>query len=363
MTSAQRFETVKRSSLRLQNRSSRPPPTAPPPPPLSSAISASPTEEKSPLPSEKKSNETWCPPRISNTEYRLWINQCKDPLSEDQEALLTYHSTTFREWEAELRLGFNVILHGYGSKKKIMEMFFEYLTRHTRIPCWMVMGGHPEVQLKTLKSQLFEFLTSTFPPKSSVLKSTSLFTLLRQLDTPVFLIIHQLDSPMFRSPSTVAFMRSLLQYSQIHVIGSVDHLHATYLVSTLFDPFTCLYHHVTTFVPYNHEVGWQTHIGLLPTTLVTSTSIGTVLKSLPRHHQRCFQLLLVTNPPWISLMNWFTQCREEFLVADTFAFQSMLTEFLDHQVILVKTVDGGKLVKVNLDEQGRETLLEQMEFI
>jgi origin recognition complex subunit 2 len=243
----------------------------------------------------------------------------------------------FEQWETELLAGFNILLYGYGSKRRLLNRMVNDSLRH-KGHCVVVNGLFPAMNIRTVLAQIEESLelpitidvpetvTSTyektahriysyFVPSEAKVPSKSRY---QTADAPLFLVIHNLDAPGLRSPRALGILALLASCPRIHLLACVDHANASLLFSSSstsalpheyppksFDRhpqpvrgFNWLWHHAATFADYDLELEYQrlavasSALALGGTAQVASEDGARhVLRSVTLMAQRLFKLL------------------------------------------------------------------------
>ena len=255
------------------------------------------------------------------------------------DGLLAYQEKKFEQWELELEEGFNILLYGYGSKRRLINRF---VTRTlSRVGHCVVVNGHfPHLGIRDVLSQIEDTLgipqdilvpaaaitpldRSAYRIYSYFVLPDSLFKALRDQAVsgkPLYLVVHNIDSPTLRTPRSLAILSLLACCPRIHLIASFDHVHAPLLFSTTqnntpphtygagsFDGtpqpgrgFNWLYHNATTYDDYDLELTYQrltskAALGGISSSAVSGISeegAGQILRSVPPMALRLLKLLL-----------------------------------------------------------------------
>ncbi len=106
-----------------------------------------------------------------------------------------------------------------------------------------------------------------------LMTTTMMMSMLPPRCSQVYVLIHNIDGSSLRSFSSQETLALLAHVPGVHMIASVDHLHA----SLTWDPrllalFRWLWTDCTTFAPYPIERG-LTHFGLFPHSGFATTSL------------------------------------------------------------------------------------------
>ncbi|KAM0793116.1 hypothetical protein ACM66B_000595 [Microbotryomycetes sp. NB124-2] len=239
--------------------------------------------------------------------------------------------TKFNSWLWELRQGFSVMLHGFGSKRAVLDRFAH--DARSRGHVVVVKGYDPESSLVDIASAVEDILaeesrqtdqssagrrkagkqspskgmakaetvipTSSLPSSTSVLESRfrKLVVALHNRpakQAPIYLVVHNIDGPTLRLAKHLTLLALLSAQPSVHLITSVDHVRAGMLFSasmtmtrphylsanptsfdSLFDvrSFNFVYHACQTFLPYTEEALVSNTLSkLLPSAVFPSLS-------------------------------------------------------------------------------------------
>jgi len=226
-------------------------------------------------------------------------------------------------------------------------------------------------------------------------------------DRPLYLVVHNIDSPPLRNPRSMAILSLLACSPRIHLIASFDHLHTPLLFSQtqmITKPhqypagtwngaippergFNWLYHNVTTYADYDHELTHQrlsTTSSLTSSALITEEAAAQILLSVPPNALRLLKLLITRQisslpvdpkyhtahpggpgaiAPIFGVDNDILQkiAREKFIAREEERYNALIGEYRDHGLVVEAAVDaegrGGKWVWIPMGKAGLERLL------
>ena len=124
--------------------------------------------------------------------------------ADDREFLHALHARAFGQWRFELSQGFNVLLYGYGSKRRLVAALAAEL--HAAAGRVVVVNGYlASLALKDVLATLARALGPTAPaaPATPATPATT-DAILARLDAPhqppLSLLVNSLDGPALRSP-------------------------------------------------------------------------------------------------------------------------------------------------------------------
>jgi origin recognition complex subunit 2 len=278
---------------------------------------------------------------LSEAQYERYASgaRSKGKSKEVVQDLLEDATRRYDQWEAELDEGFNLMMYGFGSKRRALNAFVkERLAR--RGHCVVINGHFPGTSIREVLGQIEDTLAipqdTPVPPSAIIPLERSAFrtyahflpadaiSKAKQREWPVamaplFLVIHNIDASALRSPRSLAILSLLASSPNIHLVASFDHLHTPLLFSATvnntppheYSPsswngtppssrgFNWIYHNLTTYDDYDLELTYQ-RLASSSSALITSSSAAgiseeaalQILKSVPPMALRLIKLLL-----------------------------------------------------------------------
>ncbi len=153
-----------------------------------------------------------------------------------------------------LRSGFNILIHGVGSKKKLIEKFvLTHLENHYYI---VVTGYHPNLNLKNLfRNIIVDILDINDVPKTF---DEQIDVIRKNLKHPLYIVLHNIDGTCLRDSDVQYRLSELATVANIHCIASVDHINSALLWDHIqFICFKWIYYEIHTFTPYDDEIMFE----------------------------------------------------------------------------------------------------------
>lgn len=140
--------------------------------------------------------------------------------------LHSHYETFFPKWLFILNEGFNILLHGLGSKRNILETLHKSALAKENV--LVVNGYFPSLSIKDILDDIVTGLLET------TCKSKNLHEIVDTIEeemnlTPdyhIFLIIHNLDGSMLRNDMAQNILSRLAHIDNVHLIASIDHINA-----------------------------------------------------------------------------------------------------------------------------------------
>jgi origin recognition complex subunit 2 len=339
----------------------------------------------------------------------------------------------FDQWQLELEKGFNLLMYGYGSKRGVLNDFARRLKSEGHV---VVVDGHyPQLTLREVLGQIEDMLSIPSTSASGTLENgTPIEKLVNRIyayflpptaipnkkrsewkvsDRPLYLVIHNIDSTSLRNPRSLAILSLLACSPRIHLVASFDHLHTPLLFSAtqMTTPshvyadgtwsgsippergFNWLYHNVTTFADYDHELAHQrlsTTASLTSSSLITEEAAAQILLSVPPNALRLLKLLVTRQiaslpsdakfhtaypggqgaiAPVFGVDNDILAkiAREKFIAREEERYNALIGEYRDHGLVVEANTDsegrGGRWVWVPMGKAGLERLLQGLSTI
>lgn len=140
--------------------------------------------------------------------------------------LQSHYETFFPKWMFALKEGFNILLHGLGSKRNILETLHRSVLAHENV--LVVNGYFPSLSIKDILDDIVTGLLETICKSKNVHEIVDAIEEEMRL-TPeyhIFLIVHNLDGSMLRNDVAQNVLSRLAHITNIHLIASIDHINA-----------------------------------------------------------------------------------------------------------------------------------------
>ncbi|XP_065053391.1 origin recognition complex subunit 2-like [Rhopilema esculentum] len=286
--------------------------------------------------------------------------------------LFKQHVALFPKWIFQLRHGFNVLLHGLGSKRRLLDEF-----RKQMLPDLVhivVNGFFPSLNIKSILNMITEDIIKyngtykSLTDQCDVIKAEFNTEDAKEL----FLIIHNIDGPMLRNTKAQNALSYLASSSKIHIIASTDHINAPIIWDqNRSSRFNWLWYDVTTYDRYIEETSFENSLLVQQTGSLALSSLTHVLRSLTPNARGIFKLLVqyqldhdgdgyYTGMPFGDL---YQKCRENFLANSDLTLRAQLTEFKDHKLIKSKKgADGVETLSIPLNSSNLKQFMEDNEL-
>jgi origin recognition complex subunit 2 len=260
---------------------------------------------------------------LTHEEYFDKLAKHEDPLREQKELLISLHKrSSFPQWDFELSEDFNICLYGYGSKRRLVQQYAEWLYQNTSpSPTIVIVNGYtPNLSIRTIfativtailgpektpsklgsqPTEVLEFIQSTLQSRSQERSHADTGKQQKQQDkqSAVTILINSIDAPTLRRATNQALLARLAATPGIRLVATSDTPNVSLLWDiSLRDQFNFIFHDCTTFAPYDTE--WnpvdEVHalLGRKGRRIGGKDGVGFVLKSLPENARNLYRVLL-----------------------------------------------------------------------
>lgn len=342
-------------------------------------------------------------PLLTHEEYFEKLGQSVDHCKEEKEYLLSVHRRSFPQWYFEFEEGFNICLFGYGSKRKLVEQFADWLYHHrstsTNPPAIIIVNGYtPGLSIRSIFATIVTAVLGDDAPSKLGAQPTEVLELLQSAlksrpvhEEPVTVLINSVDAPPLRRAANQALLARLAATPRIRLLLTADT--PNFLVMwdiSLRDQFNMVFHDSTTFSPFAVEtdVVEEVHalLGRKGGRVGGKEGVGFVLKSLPENARNLYRLLLTElftvmddgrqsddeatgdgpggkngEENGIEFRLLYQKATEEFIASSEMMFRTLLKEFHDHQMITSRMDPSGmEILGVPLSRDEMEGVLEEL---
>lgn len=341
---------------------------------------------------------------LTHEEYFEQLAKYNDPHLEERGYLLGLHERSFPQWRFELSEYFNVCLHGYGSKKQLVQRFADWLYGQDSESTIVIVNGYtPNITMRSILATIIEAVLGADAPSKLGTQPIEVLELLQSVlsenppSVPITVLINSIDAlPLRRAPHQSLLAR-LAGLRHVNILATADTPNFLLLWDVaLRDEFNFVFHDCTTFAPYDPEINVVDEVhslfGRKTRRIGGRQGVGFVLKSLPENTRKLYRLLTteiltllgdqtlsddeaagqVSSPAEAGNSNkahdagieWrtlFNKASEEFISSSEMMFRTQLKEFYDHQMIVSKTdPGGGEMLGVPLSREEMEGVLEEL---
>lgn len=338
-------------------------------------------------------------PLLNHEEYFEKLGQSVDPCAEEKEYLLSLHHRSFPQWNFEFDEGFNICLFGYGSKRKLVQQFADWLYHHSASknpPIVIVNGYTPGISIRSIFAMIASALLGDDLPSKLGAQPTEVLELVQSAlknrpdnEGPVTVLINSVDAPPLRRAANQALLARLAATPRIRLLFTADTPNFTAMWDiSLRDQLNLVFHDGTTFTPFAVESDVVEEVNSLlgrkGQRAGGKDGVGFVLKSLPENARNLYRLLLTevitlmddghqsddegganggynTDDNGIEFRVLYQKATEEFIASSEMMFRTLLKEFHDHQMITSRMDPSGmEILGVPLSRDEMEGVLEDL---
>jgi origin recognition complex subunit 2 len=356
---------------------------------------------------------------LTHKSYHEAINKYEDRHREYVEDLHSLHRRSFPQWKFELSEAYSICLYGYGSKRKLMLDFADYLYKYSegQAPITIFVNGHhPSLTLRSMLNTIAsgvmpKSLLQKLPMQPADLAAVIIGYLIEDPPSnPVYILLQSLTAPVLVKPSTQSLLASLSSVPGVHLVATTDNPNFLLLWdSGLSEEFNWVFHDATTFESYDDGKGTGEIAGVVDSVheLMGRKGMGGkgregvrwVLRSLPDNAKNLYRILLTeiltasaddfgkrpfnmsdgesdaedmfggrTQPQRsdeemgeIDYKYLYQKAVEEFICSSEMAFRTLLKEFYDHQMVVSRYDGAGaETLGVPMRKEDLEGVLEDL---
>ncbi|XP_046685341.1 LOW QUALITY PROTEIN: origin recognition complex subunit 2-like [Homalodisca vitripennis] len=236
----------------------------------------------------------------------------------------------FQRWMFALSQGFSILAYGLGSKYKILQKFHKEMLSNSHVV--VVNGFFPSINIKEIVDMIArDLLGLTYVLPSA--HATVDWIESRRWTPRVFLLVHNLDAEMLRCDKTQRVLSRLASLQRVHLIASVDHINCPLLWDQgKLSGYNFMWEDVTTLLPYVEETSYETSL-MAAEHVYRSHPTPQFARRIPHHPGENTWDANSQKYTGMAFSELYGRCREEMLVTSDLALRTMLTEFLDHQMV------------------------------
>lgn len=344
---------------------------------------------------------------LTHEEYFEKLSKYTDPCGLEKEILLDLHRRSFPQWDFEFDQGFNICLYGYGSKRRLLQSFADWVYhRHSSSPpSIVIVNGHtPNISIRSIFATIATAVLGADLPSKLGSQPIEVLELLqsvlktRSSQEPITVLINSIDAPPLRRAVNQALLARLAATPMIRLLVTADTPNFLLMWDiNLRDQYNFVFHDCTTFGPFDAEfdIVEEVHgiLGRKGRRIGGKEGVGFVLKSLPENAQNLYRLILTelismmdeghnsddeidgggqgTSGPdgdggakdetGIEFRMLYQKATEEFITSSEMMFRTLLKEFHDHQMITSRIdVSGMEILGVPLSREDMEGVLEDL---
>lgn len=338
---------------------------------------------------------------LTHEEYFDTLARYTDPCKREKEFLLDLHHRSFPQWDFEFDQGFNICLYGFGSKRRLLQSFADWLyQKHSPAsPSIVIVNGHtPNISIRSIFATIATAVLGADLPSKLGSQPVEVLELLQSVlksrpsQEPITVLINSIDAPPLRRAVNQALLSRLAATPMIRLLATADTPNFLLMWDINFrDQYNFVFHDCTTFSPFDAEfdIVEEVHglLGRKGRRIGGKEGVGFVLKSLPENAQNLYRLLLTElitmldeghnsddedggqgqgennahDETGIEFRMLYQKATEEFIASSEMMFRTLLKEFHDHQMITSRMdASGMEILGVPLSREEMEGVLEDL---
>ncbi|KAJ5966390.1 hypothetical protein N7481_013104 [Penicillium waksmanii] len=328
---------------------------------------------------------------LTHEEYFEKLGQYVDPCKDEKEYLLSLHHRSFPQWFFEFEEGFNICLFGYGSKRRLVQQFADWIytrsmsgSASANPPAIIIVNGYaPGISIRSIFATIASAILGDELPSKLGSQPTEVLELLqsalksRPEHDPITVLINSVDAPSLRRAANQALLGRLAATPRIRLLLTADTPNFPVMWDiSLRDQFN-----LSDIVEEVHEL-----LGRKGRRVGGKEGVGFVLKSLPENARNLYRLLLTevitvmddghqsddeaadggsgdrtSENNGIEFRLLYQKATEEFIASSEMMFRTLLKEFHDHQMITSRMDPSGmEILGVPLSRDEMEGVLEDL---
>ncbi|TPX37440.1 hypothetical protein SmJEL517_g00749 [Synchytrium microbalum] len=236
-------------------------------------------------------------PSLEPKVYKELLSKVISRHAQQTKELAKLYESRYPEWYFSLSSGFNLLFYGYGSKRELLTRFAQrYCSRH---PILVVNGYFPSTTIKDILGQIlgsvvkYQGRMGTYTDQVNTI--AEYFNNEEREYDRLYLLVHNIDGQNLRSEKAVSALALLASNPHIHVMASIDHIHAPMMWDSFKShQFNWMYHDATTYEHYDAEMSFEDSILMKTGDDLSARGFGFVLQSVNESTRRLFKLLAET---------------------------------------------------------------------
>ncbi|CAF0937077.1 unnamed protein product [Rotaria sp. Silwood1] len=269
----------------------------------------------------------------------------------------------FDEWFRYLRAGFNILLHGVGSKKSLVSLFFKKYLKNEYLT-FIINGFLPNITIKQVLQTICSCAEINISQSSN--NDECIRDIIKKIEKEklhIYLLINNIDGMNFRNINIQNIFKLAAQCQYIHILATIDHIHGPLIWNQQsLNSFRWIWYAVHTWLPYIDETtNERLNTIRLKTSQLSISAVEHVIESLTPNARRIFRLLVEAflansnskDYEGMKFTELYEQCKRSFYVNNEQNLRLQLIEFIDHRLIKLgkSTNDGQEIVRLLITEQ------------
>ncbi|XP_066904054.1 origin recognition complex subunit 2 isoform X2 [Halyomorpha halys] len=248
---------------------------------------------------------------------------------------------SFRHWLFCFSEGYNVLLYGLGSKRKILNAFLSKYLKNSQVI--HINGYFPDTSIKQILDGIASEMLNiqNVPTQLHEIVEVISDKLKSKQTKRIFIVISNLDGKPFQNDKAQGGFAELARLEKIHMIATIDHINSALLWDqNKLSAYNFIWEDCTNYGPYLDETSYEGSLMVNWSGGLALASLKNVFSSLTVNSRKVFKILLnhqLENKcgkySGMHFSELYRQCREGFIVSSDLALRTLLTEFTDHELV------------------------------
>lgn len=291
-------------------------------------------------------------PRLEHDKLFKLLSEMKLSNAHEQsiKSMNEEYRAQFSKWVFLFNEGYNIVLHGLGSKRNLLNTFHKEVLVDK--PVIVINGFFPSLTLKdVLDAIVVDVLDLTNAPVGQHELVDLIETEFKKIpQTHLFLLVHNLDGVMLRNDRAQSVLSRLATVQNIHLIATIDHINTPLLWDySKLTNYNFIWWDCSTMLPYKDETAYENSMLVQNSGALALSSMKNVFQSLTTNGRGIYMIIVQSqlnnkgNPNYqgMAFKDLYSSCRENFLASSDLALRAQLTEFLDHKLVKIKRANDG----------------------
>lgn len=207
--------------------------------------------------------------------------------------ILSEYKTYFTKWLYLLDEGYNILLYGLGSKRDILQTFYQEALSYQSVI--IINGFFPSLTMKdiltTITSDILELTSVPGGLHDVVNIIEEEFALLPE--SHLYIVFHNIDGNMLRNSKSQEILSRLAKIPNIHFIASIDHINTPLIWNQRrLSEYNFSWWDCTTMLPYSVETACENSLMVQNTGELALSSMRSVFQSLTQNAKGIFILIV-----------------------------------------------------------------------
>ncbi|GAU94327.1 hypothetical protein RvY_06119 [Ramazzottius varieornatus] len=297
---------------------------------------------------------------MSQAQVEAVLEGLEDPWKEKKEMLMDRYAKQFSEWHSFLQqLNSNVILHGVGSKRALLQRFRDEWLQEELV--WELHGYRPAFDLEDNLRTFCAKVVRTDPVPSKVEEMLVAVRRFAKENDGLYILVHNIDGANLRNVKSQELFSRLAALRFVHLIVSMDNPNLPLLWSQeVISRFKWVYYDTPTLAHYEEFAIPDLTFKKTKTNPLSLASLRTVFQSLTSNARKIYEEVALyqstpeeehhEGPPrkkGIPYKQLYRKCVSRLLISSDGMLRKQLVEFYDHDLLRSeKDLEGNEYMRI-----------------